>query len=209
MYRSIWWSASCRGWKFLWSLLHNIHEKDADYQANLRAAPKLSKTVLHPGNCTQSVPVALAIFDPSTRAAILKYFPQAQDSADFIGLFHTWWMVSNSKQRFWNGYRLANAAIEHDSKPIFLRKFVECLLESQNEKLPNSERFTLSAQTSYVLIHTTKCQAALFEDLLRELCKYVLIARFQNDPLKRRYGQYRQCQEEYWMENTKRPLQSC
>ena len=76
-----------------WSLLHRVHEKDRENSVNLRAAPKLSTTVLHPGNCKQSVPVALAIFDPSTRAAILKYFPAAQDSADFIHLISTWWTI--------------------------------------------------------------------------------------------------------------------
>ena len=73
-------------------------------------------------------------------------------------------MVSNSKQRFKNGCRLGDAAVEHDGKPIFLRKFAEW----QNEKLPNCERFALSAQTSSALIHATKCLAALIEDLLRE-----------------------------------------
>ena len=174
------------GGEISWSLLRNVHEKDAECQGNLRAAPKLSKTVLHPGNCKQSVPVPLAIFDPSTRAAILKYFPQVQDSADFINLFHTWWMVSNSKQRFRNGYRLGDAAVEHDVKPIFLRKFSEWLQEWQNEKLPNSERFGLSAQISSALIHTSKCQAALIEDLLREGYKYVLTIRFQSDPLEKK-----------------------
>ena len=109
------------GGEISWSLLHNAHEKDAECQAKLRAAPKLSKTILHPGNCKQSVSVALAIFDPSTRAAILKYFPQVQDSLHFIDLFHTWWMVSNSnKKKFRNGHRLGDAAVEHDSKPKFL-----------------------------------------------------------------------------------------
>ena len=75
-----------------WSLLHNAHEKDAECQAKLRAGPKLSKTILHPGNCKQSVSVALTIFDPSTRAAILKYFPQVQDSLHFINFFiHGGW----------------------------------------------------------------------------------------------------------------------
>ena len=77
-------------------------------------------------------------------------------------------MVSNSKQRFRNGYRLGDAAVEHDGKPIFLRKFAGWLLEWRNEKLPNSERFALSAQTNSALIQTTKCQTALIEDLLRE-----------------------------------------
>ena len=83
-------------------------------------------------------------------------------------------MASNSKLRFKNGYRLG------DAKSMFLRKIAEWLLEWQKEKLPNSERFTLSAQTSSALIHTTKCQAALIEDLIREEYKYVLSARFQS-----------------------------
>ena len=65
-------------------------------------------------------------------------------------------MVSNSKQSFRNGHRLPDEAVEHGGKPIFFRKFAKWLLELQNEKLPNSERFTLSAQTSSALIHTTK-----------------------------------------------------
>ena len=73
-------------------------------------------------------------------------------------------MVSNSKQRFRNGYRLGYAAVKHDGKPTFLRKFTEWLLEWQNEKLPTSERFALSAQTNSALIDTTKCQAALIEE---------------------------------------------
>ena len=39
-------------------------------------------------------------------------------------------------------------------------------------------------------IHITKRLAALIEDLLREGYKYVLTARFQSDPLEKRYGQY-------------------
>ena len=142
------------GGEISWSLLHDVQEKDAECQGNLRDVQKLSKTVLYPGNCKQSVPVALAIFDSSTKAAILKYFPQGQVSADFINLFYSWWMVFNSKQSFRNGYRLQDEAVEHDGKPIIFRKFAEWLLEWKNEKLPNSERITLSAQTSSVLIHT-------------------------------------------------------
>ena len=96
------------------------------------------------------------------------------------------------KQRFTNGYKLVGAAVEHDGKPIFLRKFAEWLLEWQTEKLPNSERFAPSAQTSSASIHTTKCQAALIEDLLREGYDYVLTTRFQSDPLEKRYSHYLQ-----------------
>ena len=55
--------------------------------------------VLHPGSCKQSVPPALAIFDESTIAAILSYFPKRQDAAGFLQVFSNWWIVSNSKQK--------------------------------------------------------------------------------------------------------------
>ena len=59
-------------------------------------------------------------------------------------------------------------------------------------KLPNCEKFTLTAQTSSALKRTLRCHAALIEDLLSEDYDFVLTARFQSDPLERRYGQYRQ-----------------
>ena len=82
------------GGEIFWSLLYKVDEKDRENKAHFRAAPKLSTKVLYPGNYKQSVPVVLAIFDPSTRAAILKYFPNAQDSADFRHLISTWWTIS-------------------------------------------------------------------------------------------------------------------
>ena len=75
------------GGQISWNLLHSVHDRDSQCQANLRATPKLTKTVLHLGNCKQSFPVALAVFDPTTRAAILQYFPSFQDAADFLNLF--------------------------------------------------------------------------------------------------------------------------
>ena len=45
-----------------WALLHKVHEKDQQCQANQRAEAKLTATVLHPGNWKQNVPAALAEF---------------------------------------------------------------------------------------------------------------------------------------------------
>ena len=64
----------------MWCLLHRVNEKDQETQANLQAAQKLSSSFLNPGNCNQSVPVALVIFDPSIIGTIRKYFPAAEDS---------------------------------------------------------------------------------------------------------------------------------
>ena len=110
------------GGEISWSLLHRVHEKDMENKAHFRAAPKLSTTVLHPGNCKQSVPVAQAIFVPSSRAPILKYFPNAQDSADFLHLISTWWTISNPRFRYNYNNNVGNAAVVGDGKPEFLKK---------------------------------------------------------------------------------------
>lgn len=175
-----------------WHLLHQVYEKDLNLQAHLRSAPKLSASVLHPGNCKQSVPVALAIFDPTTIAAIRKYFPEREDAAGFLHLINVWWTISNSKSKVNTSYRLGNAAIFGDKKPQFLRALAEWIKKWDNAKIRNCERFTLSAQTSHALQRTLLCHASLIEDLLSDGFEFVLTARFQSDPLERRYGQYRQ-----------------
>ena len=50
----------------------------------------------------------------------------------------------------------------------------------------------LSSQTNAALVRTLRCHAALIVDLLSEGQQYVLTARFQSDPIERRFGQYRQ-----------------
>ena len=46
--------------------------------------------------------------------------------------------------------------------------------------------------TAKALIRTLRCQASLIEDLLDDEYHFILTARFQSDPLERRFGQYRQ-----------------
>ena len=64
-----------------------MHEKDAELAAHLKSAPKITSKVLHPGNCKQSVPVALAIFEESTSAAIQYHFLEKDDAAGFLKIF--------------------------------------------------------------------------------------------------------------------------
>ena len=61
-----------RGGEVSWNLFHKVYEKDQDLEAKLKASPKLSAKVLHPGNCKQNVSVALAIFDRSTSTRLLS-----------------------------------------------------------------------------------------------------------------------------------------
>lgn len=181
-----------KGGEITWSLLHKVRERDMQCQANLRAAPKLQANVLHPGNCKQNVTVALAIFNPSTIAAIRHYFPEHADSAGFLELVNIWWTISNSKSRFNSHYKLGNAAVKGDGKPQFLRSFASWLEIWKQRQIPNSQKFTLSGQTNAALVRTLRCHASLIEDLLSEGQQYVLTARFQSDPIERRFGQYRQ-----------------
>ena len=180
------------GGEVSWHVLHQVYERDQKLQANMRAAPKLCLKVLHPGSCKQSVSTALAIFHPTTSAAIKFYFPEKTDAAEFLNLIFTWWTISNSKTRFSLTHRLGNAAVYGDHKPEFLRAFAKWIDSWDDEKLRNCERFTLTAQTSYALRRTLRCHASLIDDLLAEGYDFVLTARFQTDPIERRFGQYRQ-----------------
>lgn len=55
-----------------------------------------------------SVPLALAIFDESTSAAICSYFPEHNDASSFLKLFNSWWIISNAKYQFDTKNRLGN-----------------------------------------------------------------------------------------------------
>ena len=95
-------------------------KKNSRLEANLRKAPKITHKVLHPGNCEQNVPVALAIFHESTSAAVTSYFPEKRNEAEVLKVFNTWWIVSNSKVQFSN-HILDQAAKKDDGKPEFCR----------------------------------------------------------------------------------------
>ena len=91
-------------------------------------------------------------------------------------------------------------------KPQFLRAFADWIDTRDEAKIPNSEKF-LSAQTSSALRQTLRCQAELIDDL-RESYNFVLTARFQRDPLEKRYGQYRQMSGGRFLVSCKDILQS-
>ena len=160
---------SVSGGETSWRLLHEVYEKDQKLEANLRAAPELSAKVLHPGNCKQNVPVALAIFSRSTATGIRHYFPdKADNAASFLHLVDVWWTISNSKSRFNTSNRLGNAAVLNVKKPEFLRAFADWIDEWDNLKLPNCDKFNLTAQTSHALRCALRCHAALLEEFLSE-----------------------------------------
>ena len=169
-----------------WSDLHRLHEKDAALDANLRKAPKLNYSVLHPGNNKQDVGRALAVFHDTTIAGFKSHLPDATDCAGFLSLINTWWLVVNSKKEF-HVNSIGDAIKAGDGKVQFLRDFADWL-----EEWNTSPNFTLTPQTSYALVTTLRAQVLLVEELLDDGYDYVMMARFQSDPLERRFSQYRQ-----------------
>ena len=75
------------GGEIKWTFFHDVHEKYALLDANLRKVPKLPTKVLNPGHCEQNVPTALSIFHEITAAAIQFYFSDGSSTVEFLNLF--------------------------------------------------------------------------------------------------------------------------
>ena len=58
----------------------------------------------------------------------------------------------------------------------------------KTKRIPNCERFMLTAQTGSALVRTLLCLASLIEDLLGERYDLVLTSRFQSNLLEERFG---------------------
>ena len=142
--------------------------------------------VLHPGNNKQSVPLALAIFEETTITAIRGYLPEEHTTADFLQLFHFWWLIVNSEERF-HPNPIGNALRMNDLRCDFLRRKSLCL-----ENWRDNKTLGLSRQIFDALIKTNRAIADLSSKLLSEGYEYVLTGRFQTDPLERRFSLYRQ-----------------
>jgi hypothetical protein len=137
--------------------------------------------------------LAFNIFDETTVAGILTYFPNETAAAGFLKLINTWWTISNSKTQVNTHHRLGNAAVRGDKKPEFLRAFATWIETWQKMTISNCARFMLTPQTADALITTLRGTAALIEDLFTDdSYRYILTARLQTDPLERHFGKVRQ-----------------
>ena len=173
-------SVNCPAGYITWSDLHKIYDKDQALQGNLRKAHKLSYRSLHPGNTKQNV--SHLHYQFSTIAAIKSYFPERDDMSLFLAIFQKLWTIANSKQRF-STNPLGNAAVAGDGKTDFLRALANWIEDWQI-----SPAFTLSPNTSSALILTLHAQSMLIDELLQDGYCYVLLGRFQGDPLERRFS---------------------
>ena len=81
-------------------IFHEVHEREENFQAHLRKAPKIRYKVTHPGNNKLSALLTLAIFQESITAVIKNLFPNRLEAANFLILSYKVFVICNSKQRF-------------------------------------------------------------------------------------------------------------
>ena len=112
-----------------WKTFYDVYERDSKLQANLRKTPRLTYGEIHSGNNKQSMPLALAIFNQSTTAAIAGYFPEKSDAACFLSVIRKLFVVCNAKTQYNTSSMLGNAAACNDSKPEFLLSFAAWIEE--------------------------------------------------------------------------------
>ena len=105
--------------------------------------------------------LALSIFDATTSAAIKSYYLERYDVLGLLKLINLWWTISNSKQRYNTNFRVRDAAIEGDNKPLLLRAFADWLERWQVLQGQSSQKFSRTKQTSPTLVTTLRCTACL------------------------------------------------
>lgn len=149
----------------------------------------------------QNVTLALKIFNPFVIQALLTFgskIKNSHDTATFLNIILTWWKIVNVKTPY-KGKRLNdiyqdpityNSLKSNDPKIKFLNQMLLWL-----EAWKNSKTFStnLTNQTHTALHHTIYGMLEVITYCFEELkMKYVLLGKFQTDPLENRFGKYRQ-----------------
>ena len=86
------------------------------------------------------------------QTAIQSIFKIKKSTAEFLKLFSELWVISNSKTAYNTNNCLGNAAVNSGQKLSFLRAMAEWVQTWQTEKIPKCKNFTLTAQSSSVLV---------------------------------------------------------
>ena len=82
--------------------------------------------------------------------------------------------MSNSKQKLNMNFHLGDAARLNDCKPEFFRKLAVWFSKWKLQQPSNTEKYTLSKQTTSALVITLKFTASLIEYLLEAGYDFVL-----------------------------------
>lgn len=178
--------------------LKKIHELEHDkllkfgYSLNLKA--------LYPTNLErQNVKLALNVFNESIMQALLQFGSNIEYSgstAHFIHIVLTWWKIINVKTTL-KGQRLRDifqepivkSHLEDDLKIKFLRNLLNWLDAWKSSSALNK----LTTQTHTAWSHTVHGILEIISYCFNELnLNYILLGKFQTDPLEDRFGKYRQ-----------------
>ena len=101
-----------------------VYEMDLRLDENIRKAPKLTYSSLHPGDNKQNVEFAIEVFHETTIIAAQNYFPERLDIHNFLILMMGWWLIGNSTKRYTPNV-LSNAVANEDGKMSFYLKFAD------------------------------------------------------------------------------------
>ena len=99
---------------------------------------------------------------------------------------------------------MANAIVEGDGKLLFLNSLADWFSAWSETRTG----LCLSKQTFQALIKTLRALAQLMTELLQEGYLYVIPAKLQTDPLKKRFFQYRQMSGGNFIVSLREVLQS-
>nr|CAH7764584.1 unnamed protein product [Callosobruchus chinensis] len=158
----------------------------------------LTLKALHPTNLErQNVKLALKVFNCFVAEGLLQFqneISHSVETSNFINIVLRWWKIVNVKTPL-KGRRLKDPYQEpvvnkNDFKLIFLGKMLTWL---DTWKSNGSNQNKMSSQTHTALTHTVYGLIEITKYCMEELnMNYVLLGKFQTDPLEHRFGKYRQ-----------------
>ena len=129
-----------------------------------------------------------------------SYFPDRADMSNLHRLISCWWTMANSRKKLTPNF-LNEADILNDGKIDFYKILSECI-----EFWANISDFCLTKQTSKAFVITLRREAMLMQELLDEGYEFIFTRRFQSDPLKHRFSQYRQMSGGRFLESLREVL---
>lgn len=177
--------------------IQKLHELEHDKL--LKFGYSLNVKSLFPSNIEkQNVKLVLKVFNSFVIEGLKQFgsnITGSEDTAEFIAIILRWWNIVNVKTPL-KGKRLADPYQEpivsgkiDDPKLTFLHELLNWLDTWKDEKYSKK----LTNQTHSALTHTVYCMLEVVNYCFEELkMNYVLLGKFQTDPLESRFGKYRQ-----------------
>lgn len=191
----------------------------------VKLAPALSKKVLYPTSIErQNVHLCCRLFDEKNIAALnenssLTKTETKSSTAHFIQVILKWWKIVNVKHMYkgvkFNDENFKPIQSVTDTNFVFLKSFSKWLVKwdelvVQGEELTKAKRRgKLTNETHVALLHTVNTLMEIISFLLGDMkLSYVLLGKFQTDPLEARFSQYRQMSGACYHVSVKQVLES-